>query len=118
MAEDFMCDFDVETAEGIVFYEIEAKLMEQGRSFRDFAIPRPSVAYRLASENSNQEEELRIGKELYQTLNEDQRLAANEILTAYHQRKSPATTSCFFIDGSGGTGKTHLYNTCIDRNSR
>jgi hypothetical protein len=78
MAEDFMRHFDVETTEAKFFYEIEAKLTEQGRSFSDFAIPRPSVSCRLASENINQEAELRFGKEMYQTLHEDQRLAANE----------------------------------------
>ncbi|CAF1567564.1 unnamed protein product, partial [Didymodactylos carnosus] len=80
MAEDFIRHFDMETAEAMAFYEIETKLMEQGRRFSDFAIPRPSIPCRLPSENINQEEELRVGKEMYQTLNEDQRSAADEIL--------------------------------------
>ena len=43
-------------------------------------------------------------------MNESQRQAADEILAAYY-RRSVTTASCFFIDGPGGTGKMHLYNT-------
>ncbi|CAF3415114.1 unnamed protein product [Rotaria socialis] len=47
---------------------------------------------------------------MYETLNEAQRLAVDKILGAYY-RRSATTGSCFFIDGSGGTGKIYLYNT-------
>ncbi len=110
MAEDFMRKFDAETAEAMIFYEIEAKLTEQGRSFSDFGILPPSIVCPIQTEIINKEEELRVGQKMYETLNEDQRLAADEILEARH-RRSVTTTSCFFIDGPGGTGKTHLYNT-------
>ncbi|CAF2097567.1 unnamed protein product [Rotaria magnacalcarata] len=46
---------------------------------------------------------------MYETLNEAQRLTVDKILGAYH-RRSATTTSCFFIDGPGGAGKTYLYN--------
>ncbi|CAF4029326.1 unnamed protein product, partial [Rotaria sp. Silwood2] len=47
---------------------------------------------------------------MYEALNENQRQAADEILEAYY-RRSVTTASCLFIDGPGGTGKTHLHNT-------
>ncbi|CAF2095225.1 unnamed protein product [Rotaria magnacalcarata] len=94
----------------MVFYDIEAMLAEQGRSFSDFGIPIPSVFCPLQSKNINKEEELRFGQKMYETLNEAQRLAVDKILGTHHGR-SATTVSCFFIDGPGGTGKTYLYNT-------
>ncbi|CAF2140761.1 unnamed protein product [Rotaria magnacalcarata] len=105
-----MRHFDAETAEAMVFYDIEAMLAEQGRSFSDFGIPIPSVFCPLQSKNINKEEELRFGQKMYETLNEAQRLAVDKILGTHHGR-SATTVSCFFIDGPGGTGKTYLYNT-------
>ncbi|CAF4160953.1 unnamed protein product [Rotaria sp. Silwood2] len=47
---------------------------------------------------------------MYAMLNQDQRSAADVILAA-RRKQSTTVGSCFFIDGSGGTGKTYLYNT-------
>ncbi|CAF1955608.1 unnamed protein product [Rotaria magnacalcarata] len=110
MTEDFMHHFDAETAEAMAFYDIEAMLAEQGRSFSDFGIPVPSVFCPLQSKNINKEEELRFGQKMYETLNEAHCLAVAKILGAC-RRRSATTASCFFIDGPGGTGKTYLYNT-------
>ncbi|CAF4493388.1 unnamed protein product [Rotaria sp. Silwood2] len=110
MAEDFMRNFGAETAEAMVFYEIEAKLTEQEQSFADFGMSPPSIFCPIQIETINKEEELRVGQHMYEALNENQRQAADEILEAYY-RRSVTTASCLFIDGPGGTGKTHLYNT-------
>ncbi|CAF4809532.1 unnamed protein product, partial [Rotaria sp. Silwood1] len=110
MAEDFMQHADAETAEAMTFYAIEEKLEEQGRSCSDFGIPSPtSIPYTFESKIINKDEELRIGKEMYAMLNQDQRSAADKILAVHH--KQSTTGSCFFIDGPGGTGKTYLYST-------
>ncbi|CAF4566234.1 unnamed protein product, partial [Rotaria socialis] len=52
MAEDFMRQFGAETAEAMLFYDIEAMLTEQGRSYSDFGIPIPSVFCPLQSKTS------------------------------------------------------------------
>ena len=110
MTEDFMHKFDAETAEAMVFYDNEAKLSEQGQSFADFGILPPTIFCPIQIESMNKEEELHVGQKMYETLNENQRQAANKILAVYYRR--PVTTaSCFFIDGPAGTEKTHLYNT-------
>ena len=110
MAEHFMHKFDAETVEAMVFYDIEAKLSEQGQSFADIGILPPTIFCPIQIESINKEEELHVGRKMYETLNENQRQATDEILAAYYRR--PVTTaSYFFIDGPGGTGKTHLYNT-------
>ncbi|CAF4953480.1 unnamed protein product, partial [Rotaria sp. Silwood1] len=111
MVEGFMQHVDAQTAEAMAFYAIEGKLKEQGRSCSDFGIPSPtSVPYSFEPKIINKEEELRIGQEMYTMLNQDQRSAADDILAA-HRKQSTTVGSCFFIDGSGGTGKTYLYNT-------
>ncbi|CAF3315798.1 unnamed protein product [Rotaria socialis] len=50
MAEDFMRQFGAETAEAMLFYDIEAMLTEQGRSYSDFGIPIPSKIYETLNE--------------------------------------------------------------------
>jgi hypothetical protein len=110
MAEDFLNSTDADTAEAMAFHAIESKMNEQGRSCTDFGIPKPSIVCPSELEMIDREEELRIGERMYQMLNEGQRTAANQIVAAY-QNQSTAGTSCFFIDGPGGTGKTYLYNT-------
>ncbi|CAF5121267.1 unnamed protein product, partial [Rotaria sp. Silwood1] len=59
-----------------------------------------SIPYTFESKIINKDEELRIGKEMYAMLNQDQRSAADKILAAHH--KQSTTASCFFIDGPGG----------------
>ena len=61
MAEDFMHKFDAETAEEMVFYDIEAKLSEQGQSFADFGILPPTIFCPIQIESMNKEEELHVG---------------------------------------------------------
>ncbi|CAF1361123.1 unnamed protein product [Rotaria sordida] len=95
----------------MAFYAIEEKLKEQGRSCSDFGIPSPtSVPYSFERKIINKEEELQIAQEMYAMLNQDQRLAADEILAA-HRKQSTTVDLYFFIDGPGGTGKSYLYNT-------
>lgn len=47
--------------------------------------------------------------ELYETLNNEQRFAFDEIMDHVLQKKSKV----FFIDGPGGTGKTYLYRALL-----
>ncbi|CAF4560566.1 unnamed protein product [Rotaria sp. Silwood2] len=110
MVKDFMRNFDAETAEAMAFYETEAKLTEQGQRFADFGISPLPIFCPIQIETINKEEELPVGQQMYDALNENQRQAADEILEAYY-RRSITTASCLFIDGLGGTGKTQLYHT-------
>ncbi|CAF3306522.1 unnamed protein product [Rotaria socialis] len=110
MTEDFMQHVDAETVEAMTFYSIEEKLEEHGRRCSEFGIPSPiSVPYEFESKIINKKAELRIGQEMYALLNQDQLPAADKVLAAHHKQSNNGT--CFFIDGPGGTGKTHLYNT-------
>ncbi|CAF0897947.1 unnamed protein product [Rotaria sordida] len=112
MTEDFMQQVDAETAEAMVFYAIDEKLKEQGRSCSDFGIPSPiSVPYSFESKVINKEEEFRTGQEMYAMLNQDQRSVADAILANHGKQSTTTADSCFFIDGPGGTGKIYLYNT-------
>ena len=101
MAEDFLQHFDTETAEAMLFCAVEEKLKEQGRCCGDFDIPLPSVSYSFQREFIDKKYNLQIGQEMYQMLNRDQRLAAEQILTALRDRTT-TTISCFFIDESIG----------------
>lgn len=47
------------------------------------------------------------------TLNADQRAAFDTVVDALSRRPSREEGRCFFIDGPGGSGKTHLYNTLL-----
>ncbi|CAF4333602.1 unnamed protein product [Rotaria sp. Silwood2] len=97
---DFMQHVDAQTAEAMVFYAINEKLKEQGRSCSDFGIPSPtSVSYSFESKIINKEEELRIGQKMCAMLNQDQRSAADAILASHRKQSTTAAGSCFFIDG-------------------
>ncbi|CAF1613761.1 unnamed protein product [Adineta ricciae] len=111
MAEDFMQQVDVETAEAMAFFAIDEKLKGQGRSCGDFDIlPPTSRNHAFKSKTINKEEELRIGQDMYAMLNQDQRSIADTIIESSHKQTITSDDSCFFIDGPGGTGKTYVYN--------
>ena len=58
--------------------------------------------------NTNYEKILADG--LYRQLNQNQLHVVETILQAVHNF-APQNSNAFFIDGPGGTGKTHCYNT-------
>ena len=68
-----MHKFVAETAEAMVFYDIKAKLSEQGQSFADFGILPPTIFCPIQIESMNKEEELHVGRKMYETLNENRR---------------------------------------------
>lgn len=56
---------------------------------------------------SSMEHEQR-GKDMYESLNQEQKAAADKVLAALETEN---VSRCFFIDGPGGSGKTYLYET-------
>lgn len=89
---------------------IEAILLHLGKNLKDFNLPNvPSNMDDLVldvdyvqpdSENLNPDE-----------LNSEQRVVFDRIVRAL---TSDDTGRYFYLQGSGGTGKTHLYNTILD----
>lgn len=59
-------------------------------------------------EQINVIEEQQLGAQMYHQLNFDQQQIPNAILHAINHQ---LPEMCFYIDGSGGIGKTFLYNT-------
>jgi hypothetical protein len=95
--------------------EIDKILLDNGKSLEDFEcmpqINSPNVQpfdnILLANELSYDTGEM-IAKhgELFQTLNEEQMFAYQQILDAIYADKG----QMFFVDGFGGTGKTYLWS--------
>ena len=59
---------------------------------------------------SDVQEEQRTGQQMLHQLDQDQRHIVNTFLNALNAHTD---NRCFFVDGSGGTGKTFLYNTLV-----
>jgi hypothetical protein len=119
MFEDFRRDgiSSNESIEQKVLRDIGDLLYSMGKDIRNFDLPDLLDIHDL--ENLDQRElmeELSIvvakeDIELCATLNEEQRLAFNEILDHVLHKKSRV----FFIDGPGGTGKTYLYKSLLSK---
>lgn len=72
------------------------------------ALPVPVSAEDIWMEH--EVDHIRMGEQKYDTLNTDQKNAADRIMIAL-ENECPDTGRCFFIDGPGGSGKTYLYET-------
>jgi len=103
---------------------IEELFRINGRSLADFAdMPLP-VASTIPSLNINSSRDTRQefnycqfeqkmkSNEMQATLNSHQRQAFDSIMAAV-SADNRQTSSLFFIDGPGGSGKTYLYNTIL-----
>ena len=104
----------------IAYNKIEAILMRNGTSFEALNM-QPSLEYTEAQlhilENSVQNEEMLrkcrdLGEVLLSQCNADQRRIIDELMQ--QAENDELSAKCFFVDGSGGTGKTFLYSTLFN----
>ncbi|XP_039601724.1 LOW QUALITY PROTEIN: uncharacterized protein LOC120523984 [Polypterus senegalus] len=109
MIEDFMRSYDREDSENRAINQIEQVLRLHNKSCVDMGLPQPSVVEQQVL--FNLEEEMPIGNDLYNQLNEQQRDAFHHIKFAVDNVE--ATQQCFFLDGPGGSGKSFTYNALI-----
>ncbi|EYC29485.1 hypothetical protein Y032_0006g2997 [Ancylostoma ceylanicum] len=78
-----------------------------GRDLMQIVTPPTNQRPELSDIPINHEHHQCEGARPYETLNTNQRNAADDILAALDRDEH----RCFFIDGPGGTGKTYLYTT-------
>ena len=95
-------------------YDIHQRLRHHGYKPDDWSLPPLPPNFMPheipLEEQINVIEEQQLDTQLYQQLNVDQQRIADAIIHAIsHQLPG----RCFYIDGSGGTGKTFLYNTLV-----
>ncbi|XP_073362383.1 uncharacterized protein [Aegilops tauschii subsp. strangulata] len=117
MADDFQqgSATDKESIEQMVLRDISDILYSMGKDISCFDLPEMLDGTELAGSNCREViEEMSINidpehLDLYATLNCEQRLAFDEIMHHVLQKKSKV----FFVDGPGGTGKTHLYKALL-----
>lgn len=86
---------------------LEYLFSKEGLSCENFGLPKPQIKEYVDRENNEFliTESKKLFEKMFTDLNEDQRKIYHEIFTG--------TNKLFFIDGPGGTGKTHLYKTII-----
>ncbi|XP_046417440.1 uncharacterized protein LOC124178246 [Neodiprion fabricii] len=94
---------------------IEHLLRAEARSCADFYLPIPEIIFENEAEEitvENIETFSKKGNELVKQLNNDQKIIYTQIFDNIMDNKSTdrKQEKCFYIDGSGGTGKTFLYN--------
>ncbi|KIH61240.1 hypothetical protein ANCDUO_08494 [Ancylostoma duodenale] len=108
MAEDYIHrGLGEEEAIVVAYFDVADSMSLLGRDMMQMVPPpanqRPAVPDVPIDYQQHESQGLR----LYDSLNSDQKTAADDILAAMDSNDN----RCFFIDGPGGTGKTYLYNT-------
>jgi hypothetical protein len=101
--------------EQMVLIEIRKKLESMGKEITKFPLPKIDDTYDLSSNilreifyEANIEASIE-DMELSKTLNEEQHIAYNGIMSAVDSECG----GVFFVDGLGGTGKTYLYKALL-----
>ena len=96
----------------MVLSDIQDTLIFHGSRCTDFGLPEPpanlpnDVHYLF-----NREAEKAEGERLSLSLKDEQRVAFDTIIAATDEDNQ--RSRCFFLDGPGGSGKTHLYKTLL-----
>ena len=108
--ENLARSYSTEVALLLAYRDINDKLAQFRKLLeRDFGISCPTDADALNNEKQiDRDQERMTGERMYAILNVEQQLIANEIFAAINGQNN---NRCFFVDGSGGTGKTFLYKT-------
>jgi hypothetical protein len=113
MCEDFARKYSAEVAEALAYNEIDERLREFNNTFAQHGVDKPDVLIPNVAETIDRREAKRIGDELYDTLEKspEQMRIVDAILEVATVRSADNENNCFFIDGPGGCGKTHIYRT-------
>lgn len=113
MFEDFRRSSSTSQSYSKAYREIHSLLTDNGYSLDNFPMMPPLAEFEIivdgiTNEMSNQYHE-DIGRAQYNKLNTKQKGIVNIILNAISDERP--LTSCFYIDGPGGSGKTFVYTT-------
>ena len=109
-----------EQLQAYALYDIEKIMNKHAKSLRDFeSLPFPDTSLVNVSRNTLIMDELNYDREalkeeheaLYNSLNRDKKAVYEAIVDAVYKEIG----GCFFVYGSGGTGKTHLWKTLSAR---
>lgn len=114
MSEDFSRHCPPQMAEKKALKEINKILIEEGKNIHDYLqILEIDDIYENEEQNEPVELEnlLKKGVEQYQKLNEEQKIIVDKIIQSVEAAEDTRKSSCYFIDGPGGSGKTYTYNT-------
>ncbi|XP_059352797.1 uncharacterized protein LOC130702739 [Daphnia carinata] len=121
LMEDFIrSGFEINVAKHLTFKWIQDKLRLHNQTMEDFSLPIPDFHLRsqladdqIGDNNANTQREKRlIGERMLAQLNDGQRAAFDQIMTAVNDVNNLHPRQ-YFLDGPGGTVKTFLYNTLI-----
>ncbi|XP_024969804.1 uncharacterized protein LOC112509181 [Cynara cardunculus var. scolymus] len=116
LSEDYRRDYEnVEGVRNMVLTDIAVFLQSMGKNLDDFDLPSLNAAVNLESRGFREvQEEYSIivqdeDLNARNSLNSDQKHAFDEIMTHVDND----CLAVFFVDGSGGTGKTFLYRALL-----
>ncbi|RCN51900.1 hypothetical protein ANCCAN_01988 [Ancylostoma caninum] len=108
MADDYIHrGLGEEEAIAVAYYDVADRMLLLGRDLTQIVTPPANQRPVVPDAPVNYEHHQSEGERLYETLNTNQKSAADDILAALNREQQ----RCFFIDGPGGTGKTYLYTT-------
>lgn len=115
LSEDFKHKGHSETQSyARAYHEINTLLGYENSSVSKFP-SMPALTEFEKIDDNNEEISLQnhehIGLSQYAKLNEEQKQNVDEILNAAMSKEKQPTSTCFYIDGPGGSGKTFIYNT-------
>ena len=112
MSADFQRNSNADDSYNLALGEINNLLGDHGKKCEDFGLPTPSAILQSLDTIYNQDDELKEAERLISMLNAEQRKAF-ELITAAVDTDDVDHGKCFFLDGPGGSGKTHLYRTLM-----
>ncbi|XP_044760778.1 uncharacterized protein LOC123318226 [Coccinella septempunctata] len=103
-------------SEDCALRRIEKTLRFLGKTLRDFNLPEPTSSSGVNVTNTNDDDETsrtESSDSSLGSLNQEQRNVFNKIISAV-ESAALGVDRYFYLQGSGGTGKTHLYNTLLE----
>jgi len=105
---------------GLALADIQRMLSETNKTLADYRLPLlqnvptfGAVEEELALYDVNRQQE--AVAHMLPMLNEDQRAAYDELLSAVDTSPMRRDCNVYFLDGVGGSGKTTLYNTILQK---
>ncbi|XP_015124926.1 uncharacterized protein LOC107046742 [Diachasma alloeum] len=111
MSEDFMRKMTPAVAENRALWEIARILQGEDKNLSDYNnMPEPLDITEQEVE-IDFEKILARGNEQYEQLNEEQKNIIDEIISNIRSAGEEERSTCFYINGPGGSGKTFIYDT-------
>ncbi|XP_058793045.1 uncharacterized protein LOC131665274 [Phymastichus coffea] len=112
MSEDFSRHNELTKSYEMAYSEINNILLKEGTSIANFPTMDQNIAMHDVDSNDNDilHHQLQIGNQQYEKLNAEQKEIVDNVITASRSDDYTGST-CFYIDGQGGSGKTFVYTT-------